>query len=89
MTVEDLWVESVHRYHARRLEQVKDEWRLWHLEQIERHRNTFSALIARHEREVARLSEEPVEDDLPRAGAREKTAIRAASDRPSSEEAAM
>jgi hypothetical protein len=54
---EDLWVESVRRYHERERRQIRAEWYGWHLDQAERHRRTLAALIAHHESEAQKLFE--------------------------------
>jgi hypothetical protein len=52
---EELWQQSVERYHAERDRQLRSEWAEYHHGQAERHRGVLESLIARHEGEAARL----------------------------------
>ena len=54
---EELYAESVRRYHDRQQQQLRAAWWSYHQDQTARHRRTLEALIARHEEAAARLME--------------------------------
>ena len=56
---EELWKESVWRYEARRNEEMRAAWCEYHQGQAARHRAVLEALIARHEEQAAKLTDEP------------------------------
>ena len=56
---EEPWQESVRAYTARRREQMRAAWCEYHQEQAARHRAVLEALIASHEAEAARYTDQP------------------------------
>jgi len=52
---EEIWKESVRRYNDREQEQLQNEWCEYHQGQAARHRAVLESLIARHEKEAAKL----------------------------------
>jgi hypothetical protein len=55
---EELWQESVERYHAERDRQLRSEWAEYHRGQAARHSAALKALIATHEARAAKLMED-------------------------------
>jgi hypothetical protein len=51
---EELWKESVRRYHARREEELRAAWCQHHQEQAARLKAVLEGLISRHEAEAER-----------------------------------
>jgi hypothetical protein len=54
---EEMYMESVRRYNARRQEANRAEWAAYHRQQAERHRHTLERLIAVHEARAEALTE--------------------------------
>lgn len=58
---EELYAESVRRYHGRRRKENRAAWYAYHADQAERLRRTMEPLIAFHEARAKELLEEGAE----------------------------
>ena len=65
---EEMYAESVRRYHARRQERNRELWRAYYLDQAERLERTAGELAASHRARAGRLLEEPTGSGSRRGG---------------------
>jgi hypothetical protein len=59
-TKEELWKASVRAYAGRKSEEMRAAWREYHQGQAARHRAVLEALVASHEAEAARYTDQQI-----------------------------
>ena len=59
-TKEELWKASVRAYTGRKSEEMRSAWREYHQGQAARHRVVLEDLIASHEAEAARYTDQQI-----------------------------